>query len=95
MSKNTFFFFLGRLSAFAEEDEIDEDDYATIEEEGGANASKDEEDLDESGEKKNVSPNADTQLLFTRPSVKAGSVELPAGNIVEFLVGELELNLRE
>ena len=38
---------------------------------------------------KNVSPDADTTLFFTRGSVGAvdGSIELPAGKIVEFLVG--------
>ena len=82
--------------ALAEEDEIDDDDSATIEAEGGAKedlmagADPDADgDGDGDGEKKNVSPDADTHLLFTRPSVKASSVELPAGNIVEFLVGEL------
>ncbi len=39
--------------------------------------------------KKNVSPFAKTTILFTRPAqnLASGSVELPAGNIVEFLVG--------
>jgi hypothetical protein len=38
---------------------------------------------------KNVSPDADTTLFFTRGSVGAvdGSIELPAGKLVEFLVG--------
>jgi translocon-associated protein subunit alpha len=34
-----------------------------------------------------VSPDADTTLLFTRPATQPGAVELPAGQIVEFLVG--------
>jgi len=36
-----------------------------------------------------VSPDADTTLLFTRPYIAPGeaAVELPAGQIVEFLVG--------
>lgn len=44
---------------------------------------EDDEDLS-----KNVSPDADTTILFTKPAQAAGgSVELPAGKIVEFLVG--------
>lgn len=47
------------------------------------------EEADDSGAKKNVSPFAKTTLLFTRPAqnLASGSVELPAGHIVEFLVG--------
>ena len=83
----TFQFLPGRPFANAEEDEIDDDDSATIEEEGGNAGAAD--DADDSAEKKNVSPDADTQLLFTKPAVKVGAVELPAGNPVEFLVGKL------
>jgi len=34
-----------------------------------------------------VSPNADTFLLFTKPAQDLSAVELPAGAVVEFLVG--------
>ena len=48
-----------------------------------------EEADDAEGVKKNVSPFAKTTILFTRPAqnLASGSVELPAGHIVEFLVG--------
>ena len=46
------------------------------------------EDDDDLNPDKNVSPDADTTLLFTKPAqVSGASVELPAGKIVEFLVG--------
>ncbi len=68
----------------AEEDEIDDD--AGVEEEDAAQPEEEEEsDLP----KKNVSPDADTVMIFTKPAATPGqsTVELPAGNIVEFLVG--------
>merc|ERR1712004_713522 len=65
----------GSLVVRAEEDEVDEDVVET----------DDEDDL---ASDKNVSPDADTTLLFTKPTqASGGSVELPAGKIVEFLVG--------
>ena len=47
------------------------------------------DDSDDAGAKKNVSPFANTTILFTRPAqnLASDSVELPAGHIVEFLVG--------
>jgi len=69
----------------AEEDEV-EDEGAVEDEE----ATEDEPmtDEDELASDKNVSPDADTTLLFIKPAQTAGaSVELPAGKIVEFLVG--------
>jgi translocon-associated protein subunit alpha len=73
------------MFANAEEDEVEDegaaDDDETVEDEP---LSEDDEDL---GPEKNVSPDADTFLLFTRPTVSGSSIELPAGKIVEFLVG--------
>jgi len=71
----------------AEEDEVEdegvEEDEGVVEDEP---ISEDDEDV---ALDKNVSPDADTTLFFTRGSVGAvdGSIELPAGKIVEFLVG--------
>ena len=77
------------MLAMAEEDEIEED--GVVEDEEGekdaAETGEDEEEEGAGGEKKNVSPDADTFLLFTKPATNPGSVELPAGQIVEFLVG--------
>ena len=45
---------------------------------------------------KNVDPDAQTTLLFTKPTqVAGGSVELPAGKIVEFLVGFANTGLKD
>ncbi len=102
-SSNISFVPPGPQSAFvrADEDEIDEDD-GVVEDEGGAGGEEEggEEGAPGGGDmKKNVSPDADTTLLFTKPATGAGpaisagaggassSVELPAGQIVEFLVG--------
>ena len=69
----------------AEEDEVDED-VVENEEEATDEPAADEDD--DAASDKNVSPDADTTLLFTKPAQAAGgSVELPAGKIVEFLVG--------
>ncbi len=84
------------LFARAEDEAEDEGVVEEEGEEGDAGAGGDEEaDEDGAGEpKKNVSPDADTTILFTRPPTGAvgalgasSSVELPAGQIVEFLVG--------
>lgn len=70
--------------AKAEEDEVEEEG-AVEDEEVAEDDSMTEDDEDLS---KNVSPDADTTILFTKPAQAAGgSVELPAGKIVEFLVG--------
>ena len=47
------------------------------------------EEIDLDAVKKNTSPFAKTTILFTRPAqnLASGNVELPAGHIVEFLVG--------
>jgi len=69
---------------YAEEDEVEEEGVVEDEEVVDESVAEEEED----GSLKNVSPDAETTLLFTRPSQVAGaSVELPAGKIVEFLVG--------
>ena len=69
----------------AEEDEVDEDVVETDEEPAEEASTDDEDDL---ASDKNVSPDADTTLLFTKPTqASGGAVELPAGKIVEFLVG--------
>eukprot|EP00096_Caligus_rogercresseyi_P012379 TRINITY_DN515_c0_g1_i1.p1 TRINITY_DN515_c0_g1~~TRINITY_DN515_c0_g1_i1.p1 ORF type:complete len:269 (-),score=101.88 TRINITY_DN515_c0_g1_i1:305-1111(-) len=63
-----------------EEDETDE---GVVEEEGGAS-----EEETGGNPLKNVSPDAATKIFFTNPPLSSGSVaELPAGRIVEFLVG--------
>ena len=72
----------------AEEDELEEEGVVEDEEivEDEPVTEDEEEDL---ALDKNVDPNADTTLFFTRPAQVAGksNVELPAGKIVEFLVG--------
>ncbi len=79
-------FILGvTFRASAEEDEVEED--GVVEEEDEEVGDPDTEEEDDSGEKKHVSADAETILLFTRPPVASGAVELPAGQIVEFLVG--------
>ena len=77
----------------AEGEETDEG--AVEDEEGGSEVET--EDGDEASEEteadvnKNVHKDADTQILFTKPSIistmESGSIELPAGKVVEFLVG--------
>ena len=70
----------------AEEDEVE--DEGVEEDDGVVEDETITEDEEEIALDKNVSPDADTTLFFTRPAQKAGgSVELPAGQIVEFLVG--------
>ena len=79
-----FNFILGSLVVRAEEDEVDEDVVETDEEPAEEASTDDEDEISD----KNVSPDADTTLLFTKPTqASGGSVELPAGKIVEFLVG--------
>lgn len=81
---------VGQTVANAQEDEVDNEDEGAVEDEEVDNteAPAEGEESDD-GTKKNVSPNAKTTLLFTRPAqnLASGSVELPAGHIVEFLVG--------
>ncbi|PNF14198.1 Translocon-associated protein subunit alpha [Cryptotermes secundus] len=75
------------LVARAEEDDADdeivdvegESDESSVTEEGG----------EEEEAQPRASPDADTTILFTRPVISgtSGNLELPAGNLVEFLVG--------
>merc|ERR1719333_659228 len=71
----------------AEEDELEEEDEGTVEEEEGAEAGDDAgaDDSEDEG-KKTTSPDADTTILFTKPP-GTSNLELPAGQITEFLVG--------
>jgi len=73
------------------EDEVENEEEGAVEDEEPETTEENVEtdDGDESSAKKNVSPFAKTTLLFTRPAqnLASGSVELPAGHIVEFLVG--------
>jgi len=87
------------MVARAEEDEIETEEDGGVEdegEEGNGEPSEeepgvdvpDEEEPASAGSLKNVSPDIDTTILFTRPTqLSAASTELPAGKIVEFLVG--------
>merc|ERR1719346_383926 len=71
----------------AEEDEVEEEDEGVVEEEEGADTSDDAgADADEDESKKTTSPDADTVILFTKPP-GTSNLELPAGQIAEFLVG--------
>lgn len=72
----------------AEEDEVDADDDVDVEGEGEDTGVIDEggeedEDVTQTG----ASPDADTTILFTKPA--NNPQELPAGQVVEFLVGFL------
>nr|CAG4649731.1 EOG090X0ETF [Scapholeberis mucronata] len=73
--------------AYAEEDELDNDDVAdsTAEEASVAEEGKLEDDDTDDG-KLSASPDAETTILFTKPAGAASS-DLPAGQIAEFLVG--------
>ena len=88
---STFFLSLGdKMMAFANEDEADGEEEGAVEDETEA----EEEEPEEEGGKKNVHPDADTTLLFTKPAANPANyapgintIDLPAGKIVEFLVG--------
>nr|CAH0105482.1 unnamed protein product [Daphnia galeata] len=75
--------------AYAEEDELDNDDdvadtsadEASVAEEGSKIEDDDTDDV-----KLSASPDAETTILFTKPAGAASS-ELPAGQLAEFLVG--------
>lgn len=82
----------------AQEDEAEgeEADEGVVEDEDGGSEVENEEEGDDAAEaeaesNKNVHKDAETMLLFTKPSIvhtfDSGSVELPAGKVVEFLVG--------
>ena len=95
------FLFLGQgkssLLVRAQEDEAEgeEADEGVVEdEEGGSEVENEGDDASEEAEaddNKNVHKDADTQLLFTKPSIihtfESGSVELPAGKVmIEYVV---------
>jgi len=74
-----------------EEDELEEEEEGVVEEEGGETEEVPEEAADETvgggGDgKTTTSADADTTLLFTRP-VGTNNMELPAGQMVELLIG--------
>ncbi|KAL1129205.1 hypothetical protein AAG570_013735 [Ranatra chinensis] len=69
----------------AQEDDTDDDVDVEGEETGVTDEGGEEE---EAVEKPTGSPDADTIILFTKPAVAPGTnLELPAGDLVEFLVG--------
>jgi translocon-associated protein subunit alpha len=73
--------------ARAEEDELEEEDEGVVEEEDGGDAGDDAgAEAGEDEGKKTTSPDADTVILFTKPP-GTSNMELPAGQISEFLVG--------
>jgi len=72
--------------ARAEEDELEEEDEGVVEEEETGDAGEDAGTSDEDEGKKTTSPDADTTILFTKPP-GTSNLELPAGQIAEFLVG--------
>lgn len=67
----------------ADEDEVEEEEDEGVIEEEGTEAPV---DGDEEGTEKTTSPDADTTILFTKPP-GTSNLELPAGQITEFLVG--------
>jgi len=75
-----------RSFARAEEDELEEEDEGVVEEEETGDAGEDAGTSDEDEGKKTTSPDADTTILFTKPP-GTSNLELPAGQIAEFLVG--------
>merc|ERR1711953_1619622 len=78
----------------AEEDEVE--DETVVEDEEVAEEEPAAEEVEDLDSLKNVDPDAETTLLFTKPTqVAGGSVELPAGKIVEFLVGFANKGLKD
>jgi len=74
--------------ARADEDELEEEEEGVVEEEEGAETGEEtaEETPEEDDGKKTTSADADTTILFTKPP-GTSNLELPAGQITEFLVG--------
>merc|ERR1712130_379510 len=66
----------------------EEEEEGVVEEEEGTETGEDtaEETTEEDDSKKTTSPDADTTILFTKPP-GTSNLELPAGQITEFLVG--------
>ena len=92
----SFFIYLGQgrnsLVVRAQEDEAEgeEADEGVVEDEDGGSEVENEEEGDDAAEaeaesNKNVHKDAETMLLFTKPSIvhtfDSGSVELPAGKV--------------
>jgi len=73
---------VGRLT-LGDEDEVEEEEEEGVIEEEGSEVPT---EGDEEGSEKTTSPDADTTLLFTKPP-GTSNMELPAGQITEFLVG--------
>jgi len=69
-----------------EEDELEEEEEGVVEEEGEAAEEVVEEEVKEDDSKKTTSADADTTILFTKPP-GTSNLELPAGQVSEFLVG--------
>lgn len=76
-----------RFVAWADDDDSD-DEIVDVEGEADESAITEEGGEDDEAQPR-ASPDADTTILFTRPVVSgtSGNLELPAGNLVEFLVG--------
>jgi len=81
-----------KMLAFADEDEVEGEDEGAVEDET-EDQDVEEEDV-EGAANKNVHPDAETTLLFTKPAANPvnyspgiNTIDLPAGKIVEFLVG--------
>ncbi|XP_014260316.1 translocon-associated protein subunit alpha isoform X1 [Cimex lectularius] len=71
----------------AQEDDVD-DEMVDVENEETAVTGEDAVEEEEAPEKPGGSPDADTTILFTKPSLQTGSLlDLPGGVLVEFLVG--------
>jgi len=78
-------------SVKGDEDELEEEEEGVVEEEGGETEELPEETVEEESAsagdgKTTTSADADTTLLFTKP-VGTSNMELPAGQMVELLVG--------
>jgi len=70
-----------------EEDELEEEEEGVVEEEEGAEEVQEEEEVvEEDDGKRTTSADADTIILFTKPP-GTSNMELPAGQMSEFLVG--------
>jgi len=75
-----------RAMARAEEDEVEEEEEGVVEEEGGETGEEAGGETAEDEGLKTTSPDAETVILFTKPP-GTSNMELPAGQITEFLVG--------
>jgi len=82
------------MLAFAEEDEVEGEDEGAVEDETEDQEEVEEEEDVEGMVKKDVHADAETSLLFTKPAANPvnyapgiNTIDLPAGKIVEFLVG--------